>query len=270
MEATMPTQRLNQLPDTVLSLIEKATGPVDDVRTLKAGRNSAVAARVYASDHALFVKGLPLDHPWVWTQKREADISPYVQDIAPKLYWHAEEDGWSLLGFEYVEGKHADFTPGSPDLTAVMASMTRLSQVPTPSTELKTMPHRLRSYVDDPAELAWFSGNSLLHTEWNPHNVLMTNREAMLVDWGASLGAAWIDPALWLLWLIAHDHSPAQAEAQAAVHPAWEHAPSAGLDALAHAQRRLWDSIADESTDDWAKPMQRAARAWGEYRTGRP
>jgi hypothetical protein len=197
----MPTQRLTELPDPVMRLVEEVSGPVVDVQTVKAGRNSAIAARVQTSDHTLFVKGLPLNHPWVWTQKREADISPYVRGIAPELHWHLEEDGWSLLGFEYVEGGHADFTPGSPDLPGVMATMARLAAVPAPEVELKTMPHRLRTYVDDPADLSWFAGNSLLHTEWNPHNVVMTGSGALFVDWGwASTGAAWIDPALWLLW----------------------------------------------------------------------
>ncbi|MFG2961502.1 aminoglycoside phosphotransferase [Streptomyces sp. NPDC048291] len=263
----MSTQRLAELPNAVLHLIEKASGPVADVGTVNAGRNSAIAARVRTTGHTLFVKGLPLDHPWVWTQKREADISPYVQAIAPELRWHVEADGWSLLGFDYAEGGHADFTPGSPDLPAVMATMTRLAAIPAPDIELKTMPHRLRTYVDDPADLSWFAGNSLLHTEWNPHNVIMSGGSALLVDWGwASLGAAWIDPALWLLWLIAHGHTPNQAETEAAAHPAWDLAPPTGLDALARVQHRLWNSIAAESNDDWAKPMQRAAHAWDEHR----
>ncbi|MBL1087273.1 hypothetical protein JK359_35845 [Streptomyces actinomycinicus] len=112
-----------------------------------------------------------------------------VREVTRQL-WHIEEDGWSLLGFEYVEGGHADYTPGSPDLP----TMSRLADVPAPGFELKTMPHRLRTFVDDPQELSWFAGNSLLHTEWNPHNVLITGHGALLVDWGwASLGAAWID-----------------------------------------------------------------------------
>ncbi|MGI5143937.1 aminoglycoside phosphotransferase [Streptomyces sp. CA-106110] len=267
----MPTQRLTELPDAVTRLIEKHSGPVVDAGTINAGRNSAIAARVQTTDRTLFVKGLPLDHPWVWTQKREADVSPYVRGIAPELYWHAEEDGWSLLGFEFVEGGHADFTPGSSDLPAVMATMTRLAAVTAPNLELKTMPHRFRTYVDDPADLSWFAGNNLLHTEWNPHNVVMTSGGALLVDWGwASLGAAWIDPAVWLLWLIARGHTPEQAEWAVAAHPAWGSAPPAGLDALARVQHRIWDSIAAESTDGWAEPMQVAARAWDAHRTAKP
>ncbi|CUW30622.1 hypothetical protein [Streptomyces reticuli] len=263
----MPSPRLTELPDTVVRLIEKMGGAVVDVRTVDAGLNSAIAARVRTTDRTLFLKGLPLDHPRVWTQKREAQINPCVQGIAPQLLWHVEENGWSLLAFEFVEGRHADFTPGSPDAPTVMTAMIQLADVSTPGVELKSMPHRLRSFVDDPTDLCWFVGNSLLHTEWNPHNVLMTPSGALFVDWGwASLGAAWIDPALWLLWLIAHGHTPGQAESAAAAHPAWKLAPPAGLDALSRVQRRLWDSIARDSKDDWAKPMQSAARAWVRHR----
>lgn len=263
----MPTQRLPDLPDNVRRLIEKASGaPVIDVGTINAGLNSAIAARVRMSGRTMFVKGLPSDHPRVWTQKREAQISPYVSGIAPHLLWHAEADGWSLLAFQYIEGGHADYTPKSADLPAVMASMIRLAEIPLPALELKAMPDRLRTYVDDPADLAWFAGDSLLHTEWNPHNVLMTGEHARFVDWGwASIGAAWIDPALWLLWLIAHGHTCEQAEEAAAAHPAWGLAPAEGLQVLARVQRRLWDSIAKASEDDWATPMQEAAHAWEEY-----
>ena len=167
----MPTQRLTELPDAVLRLLDKASGPVAEVGAVNTGRNSAIAARVRITDRTLFVKGLPLEHPWVWTQKREADVGPHVRSIAPELHWHVEEDGWSLLGFEYVGGEHADYTPGSPDLPAVMATMARLAELSAPDVELKSMPHRLRTYVDEPADLSWFTGTSLLHTEWNPHNV---------------------------------------------------------------------------------------------------
>ncbi|WP_458248873.1 hypothetical protein [Streptomyces sp. MAI_2237] len=78
--------------------------------------------------------------------------------------------------------------------------------------------------------------------------------------------AAWIDPALWLLWLIAHGHTSEQAEQTAAAHPAWQQAPNQGLNALAHAQRRLWDSIAAQSPDNWATPMQQSAVSWEESR----
>lgn len=264
----MPTQRLTELPDDVLRLIERASGsPVVATAMIRAGLNSAIAARVTTDSRTMFVKGLPQDHPRVWTQTREAQVSPHVPGIAPRLLWYCEADGWSLLAFEHLEGHHADYTPDSPDLPAVMASMIQLSHIPAPALDLKNMSHRLRDYVDDPADLSWFAGNHLLHTEWNPHNILVTGHHARLVDWGwASTGAPWIDPALWLLWLIAHGHTSEQAEQKAAAHPAWQQAPNEGLNALARAQRRLWDSIAAQSSDNWVKPMQEAAVSWEEYR----
>ena len=41
----MPTQRLTELPDTVLRLIEETSGPVIDTGTISAGLNSTIAAR---------------------------------------------------------------------------------------------------------------------------------------------------------------------------------------------------------------------------------
>ncbi|MFJ9729658.1 hypothetical protein ACIRP3_43790 [Streptomyces sp. NPDC101209] len=196
------------------------------------------------------------------------EVESFSDDGAEEVQ-HAEADGWSLLAFEYIDGAHADYTPKSPDLPGIMASMIQLSEVPAPALELKTMPHRLRTYVADTADLSWFAGNHLLHTEWNPHNVLMTADHARFVDWGwASIGAAWIDPALWLLWLIAHGHTCEQAENAASAHPAWDLAR--GPDALARTQHRPWDSIAAQSPDDWAKPMQAAAASWETCRTRWP
>ncbi|MFI5976262.1 hypothetical protein [Streptomyces sp. NPDC051452] len=42
--------------------------------------------------------------------------------------------------------------------------------------------------------------------------------------------------------------------------------PTAGLDALARVQQRIWDSIAEQSEDRWATPTQLAAQAWNEHR----
>ncbi|MET8102730.1 aminoglycoside phosphotransferase [Streptomyces sp. NPDC005236] len=266
----MPTPRITELPDEVRALIEKNSGPITDMGTVAGGLNSSIAACVRTgrrAPHTLFVKGLPLDHPRVWTQAREAKINPHVRDVTPALHWYEEADGWSLLGFEYVEGDHADYTPGASDLSQISATMGQLARLRAPGVELKTMTDRFRKYVESPAELKWFEGDSLLHTDWNPHNVIMTKAGAVLVDWAwASTGAAWIDPALWLLWLIAHGHTAEQAESVAAEHPAWKTAPPAGLDTLARVQERLWDSIAEQSPDDWSQSMKAAARAWNTHR----
>ncbi|MFJ5779808.1 hypothetical protein [Streptomyces sp. NPDC093094] len=57
-------------------------------------------------------------------------------------------------------------------MTAFTQAATMVSIPPPPGNvlpvEIKTMPHRLRAYVDDPADPSWFAGNSLLPTEGNP------------------------------------------------------------------------------------------------------
>lgn len=132
------------------------------------------------------------------------------------------------------------------------------------------MTDRMRHYAE-PDELHLFDGSALLHTEWNPANVLVHDGRARLVEWAwVSLGAAWIDPALWVLWLIAAGHDPEQAEFAASGHEAWRHASYEALWAFSRAQARLWDSIAAQSADEWPKSMQQAARTWRDYRTSAP
>ncbi len=53
-----------------------------------------------------------------------------------------------------------------------------------------------------------------------PGNVLIAS-DARLVDWAWPTRAApWIDPACWIVWLIASGHNPADAETSAASVPA--------------------------------------------------
>ncbi|MDX3763809.1 phosphotransferase [Streptomyces sp. AK02-04a] len=224
----MATHRLSSVPADALAVIEATTGPVERAEMVSAGLNSEIAARVQLRDgRRIFVKGMRSDHRWVWTQRREADINAHTRGLAPELKWHATGKGWNLLAFEDLGGKHADYMPGSPDLELVIQAMWTLSTATAPaSVDLKTMPSRLSAHVEEPDDLQAFAGTHLLHTDWKPDNVLITGGRARLVDWGwASLGAAWIDPALWVIWLIASGHTPEEAEALAHRHPAWDRAP---------------------------------------------
>jgi hypothetical protein len=68
----------------------------------------------------VFAKGLPSAHRRVITQAREATVAPLVRDIFPALLWHFDEVGWNVMGYEYAPGRHADYSPGSPDLDRLM------------------------------------------------------------------------------------------------------------------------------------------------------
>ncbi|MFF4160588.1 aminoglycoside phosphotransferase [Streptomyces sp. NPDC001678] len=262
----MPTHRLTEIPTAVQDAIETVAGPVFKAEMLSAGFNSEIAARLHTPDGAVFVKGLRTDHPRVWTQDREAAINPYVQPVAPALLWHVREAGWDLLGFEDIDAPHADYSPGSPHLPLVVEALRTLADIAGPDIPLRAMPQRMETYVDDPAVLELFDGDRLLHTDWNTTNVLVKDR-ARIVDWAwASTGAGWIDPALWIIWLVASGHTPAQAETLAGGISAWNIAPAHGVDAFAQAQRRLWDEIAGDATDAWTSRMRAAARSWAVHR----
>ncbi|MDQ1051509.1 hypothetical protein [Streptomyces sp. V4I2] len=150
-----------------------------DVEMMSAGYNSEISARLHLDNGTVFVKGLRQDHPRVWTQQREADINPYTRGLAPALRWQIRKGRWDLLGFEDLGGRHADYSPGSPDVELVLQAMWCLASATPPSgVELKTMPQRLSAHLTDPADLRFFEGTALLHTDWKPDNVLIVDGHA--------------------------------------------------------------------------------------------
>ncbi|MCJ1677584.1 aminoglycoside phosphotransferase [Streptomyces sp. APSN-46.1] len=257
----MPTERLTELPADALALITERTGPVIKYETVGGGLNSEIAARIHTADTTAFVKGLRSGHPRAWTQKREADINPHVRGIAPALLWRAEAGGWDLIAFEDADGRHADYTPGSPDLPLIADTLAHLSTITAPEdVTVRTMPDRMRNHTPDPD---LFDGAALLHTDWFPTNVLIHEDRVRVVDWAwASRGAAWIDAALWTVWLIRSGHTPAQAEQWAARVPAWTSAPRPAVDAFAAATVSVWEEITQHDPEPWTLDMLTAARTW--------
>jgi hypothetical protein len=244
-------------------LIEKEIGRFRVVRHVSEGRNSEVSVIVRTDDDVTFIKGRKADHPRAWTQERERAINPAVQPIAPRVKWSARNGTWDLTGFEYVPGRHADYSPGSADIPKVVGALRRLQEIPCPDVEVKRAEQRWRLYTDTPEML---SGSSLLHTDWNPGNVLVSER-AYVVDWAwPTKGAPWIDPACWAVWLIASGHSPSSAEYWAAKFPSWQEAPARSLDEFARIQALMWAGIAQESCEPWAKSVATASLLWSSHR----
>ncbi|MCQ4045765.1 aminoglycoside phosphotransferase [Streptantibioticus rubrisoli] len=264
--ATTPVL-FDDLPKAVREAVEAQTGPILKVEAISAGLNSALSARVHTATRSVFLKGLPSDHRWVWTQQREASINPYVVPLAPHLLWQVETGGWNVLGFEAIDGHHADYRPDSPDLAMVAQALRQLGEIPCPDVPLRRAEQRLSAYVDEPAILKFFAGDALLHTDLNNHNVLITDR-GHLVDWGwATRGASWLDPGYWVIWLIAAGgHSPEEAETVASQIPSWGSAPQEGVNAFAEANVRIWDEIAGADPDPWTNRMVKAAHRWRDYR----
>jgi hypothetical protein len=263
----------DDLPGPVKQAIEARTGPITGVRVATAGQNSPLAAIIDTNNGRVFAKGMPAGHRRVITQTREAAVAPLVKEISPALLWHLDEAGWNVLGYEYADGRHADYTPGSPDLDRMVRLMDMLSgiKVPDDSTVFKRAENRWSPYVDDPAAAMIFAGPVLTHSDWTPDNVLVSPHRTWLIDWAwPTLGAAWIDPACWVLRLMASGgHTAPEAERQASRLPAFQAANPAHIDLFAAANVRLWEGIAQSSANVWTAKMAQAARVWAAYRHAR-
>jgi hypothetical protein len=258
----------NELPLPLREAVAARTGPVRSARTVSGGFNSALAVVLDTPGGRVFVKGIRGDHRGVVTQGREALVNAVVRPVAPALLWHLPDvAGWNVLGFECVEGRHADYRPGSADVAAVVAALDALAEVPCPDVPGVKDASRWRLYADG-GDTTPFEGDALLHTDWKPDNVLIqTDGTVRVVDWAwPTRGAAWIDPAGLLIQLIANGHTPAQAEAHVACVRAWQQAPVSSVNSFCRANVRLWDEIAGNNPTPWHRSMAGAARSWAQTR----
>lgn len=144
-------------------------------------------------------------------------------------------------------------------------------EVPDGHEPVKYAEDRWKSYVDDPRDAGVLAGPSLIHTDWMPDNVIISGGRAWLVDWAwATLGAAWIDPACWLLRLMAHGHTAGRAEALTRRLPAYAHADPAHVDVFARANVSMWTEISEqharENTPAWITTLAQTARRWAQHR----
>lgn len=254
------------LPQRTRWMAEVHTGTVYAAETVSEGLNSGIAAILTTESGRVFVKGLHRDYPRRWTQDREATINSAINHLSPRLLWRVEDE-WDLLGFEVVDGRHADYRPGSADLPLVVSTMADLGKIPCPDVPAKRAEQRWEPYVSDPAHAGLFKGDRLLHTDYNPVNVLIADGRAVFIDWAwPTKGAGWIDPACLIIRLIAGGHTAAQAEQVVHGLHAWRNAPTDGLLCFAEANVKLWQEIASNDRAEWTGAMSAAAREWHEHR----
>ncbi|WP_411092372.1 aminoglycoside phosphotransferase [Streptomyces sp. 049-1] len=251
----MPRIDFTDLPASARQAVTLHTGPVRTISPAQAGRNSAVAAVLATASGPVFVKGIPSDHPQVVSQQREVIIAPHLPSLAPRLLWHEEVGGWSLVAWEAVAGCHADYRVPA-DLHLVQAAMGDVQGVQAPQgVQLKTAVERWGPYADEGAAAA-FDGDVLLHTEWAPDNVLVAGRQVRLVDWAwPTRGAGWIDPYLWALRLMEAGHSAASAVAWACELTSWRDGDPAEILSFGVAVARVWHEVASADPSGWKLHM---------------
>ncbi|HVV12095.1 phosphotransferase [Amycolatopsis sp.] len=262
-----------QLPTRVHDAVEALLGSVKAAKTVGDGQNSAIATILDVEAGRVFLKGLRTDTPAVVTQQREAAINPHVRAVAPELLWRIEIAGWDLLCFEHVDGRRADYTPGSADLPRLVATMRQLAELPCPTLPPVYFRHaelRWAEVIEDPEAREVLAGDTILHTDYNPTNILVTGAgDIQMIDWAwATKGAAWVDPASLVPRLIAWGHSPTTAEEVARECPAWVEADPAAIDVFVAALTTMWNEIAqDQPDEDWKQALAQAARAWKDHRS---
>lgn len=261
----MPLQRTHweDLSEDLRRTVQDQTGPVLKAQTVSKGLNSEIAAVLRTSTGKVFIKGMRNGHPRAWTQQMESMINPYVAQIAPRLRWHIETDEWNVLGFEHIDGRHADYSPGSSDIPKVIEAIRLLGQLQCPELPLKRAEQRWAPYMEDTSTLR---GDALLHTDFNHLNVLI-NGTARVIDWAwPTRGAAWIEPACFILRLMAAGHAPEDAETWAQQTPSWGTTPKKEIDAFAAASSRVWREIAQADPQPWKKDLAEMADQWMRYR----
>lgn len=256
----------DELPSQVRVAVRDQAGEVYQADAISGGLSSAFTVRLHTRSGVVFAKGVRSER--AAAQRREAEINPYVQPFVPRLRWHLDVAGWHVLGFEHLDGRSADLGPKSPDLPAFADTLGRLAELKAPHPVCK----RIEERWADAARLAGadaglLAGSHLLHTDLNPHNIMLTEAGVRIVDWSwPTLGAAWIDTACAVLWLIAEGHTPADAESWAAKVPVWSAASTGTLDAFVAINASLWGQIAEAEPRPWKRRLHHAATTWVGHR----
>lgn len=287
-----------QLPPSVRRAVQRQCGAVIAVEPSTVGINSHFSATLRTCDQKFFCKGIPADHANARMHHSESQVNRYLPDsIAPPLVSTIDEDGWLMLVFQHVDGRHADFSPHSPDLARIA------EKICTMGNELKGAPcaaagplgpkmerfHIWRRFsegsisrvgldawtLENLEQLAeWesrasyvVSGNTLLHSDLNQGNILVHgNGNVYFIDWAcASRGAAWVDIAYTVPRLMACGHSPQQAEAWAQTIPAWSTATDAALTAFAVNMAGIGEYRSRQGLLK-AVSVVAASRQWAQYR----
>ncbi|WP_338018021.1 phosphotransferase [Streptomyces taklimakanensis] len=238
---------------------------MSSVRPVTAGHNSPLSVRLDTESGVLFVKGLPDTSPGrVATQRREFELGRCLEGLGPRARWQVRAGGWYLVAFDHIEGRCADYRPGSADLPAVADLLRAVNRYPVPvGVELRRAEQRLAAYGTT-EQLRHVAGHALLHTDLNPGNVLVTgDGTARLVDWGwATLGAPWLDAAAWAIWLVACGHSPSAAHTWAERVPAYRAAAPEARRAYADMAAAMWEDVARGSRAPWVAHIRKAAAEW--------
>lgn len=200
-----------------------------------------------------------------WSLLNEAEVLSAVRPHAPELLWPFDAAGWRIVGFEFVNGRQADYAPGSPDLDLEAAAVEDLAARECPPSVKLRVQDRYAA-LDARAEV--FAGDAMVHCDLNPENVLITPDGAVrIVDWAfVSQGTSWLDFGFMVPWLIRSRHVPEAAEAWLAGFPLWKAADPEHVDLFASLLDQTWTRRNVEGAPGWLVEYAGLVRRWHQSR----
>jgi hypothetical protein len=268
--AATPRPRWDELPDSVRRRISASAGStVVRADSVTSGFSNGFAGPLRLSDRrSVFVKAIAehINPVGLQMYRDEAGVLARMPASAPVpvlLDWFDEDvagERWVCLLIEHVDGRAPDLRrPGELDrITALTVRLAELDPNPVAGLPriaddtstfdrwrhvdraepgLGSYHSWLIDHFDRLVDVAsgWapaIDGTALVHGDFRPDNIIVTDDRAWAVDWpGASAGAPWVDTLLMLPALAMLDGGPAPGDV-AAAHPLLSGVDPAAIDAV--------------------------------------
>lgn len=121
------------LPGAVKTAVRLHVGATSLVREAEQGQNCNVALVLGCDGGDLFLKGVRGISPQMRWLRNESEVGALAPGLAPAARFSEDieaDEPWLVVGFEYVDGRPADLSPGSEDLAAVAATAEKISALP--------------------------------------------------------------------------------------------------------------------------------------------
>lgn len=246
------------LPEAVAAEIAERLGGGFEAAPAPTGNHAEIASTVTGPAGTVFVKAASAG---IQSLRFELAATKAIDLYPPAVLWHFERDDWLVVGTEHLEGRHPDLSPGSPDLGVLAVALKGLQDTPAPTGTWFTPAGRLG--FAHPA----MDGPTLVHSDLNPANLIMTAGGMRIVDWAwATKAAPWVDLALLMQWLIGNGHTPEQAEGWLAQFPAWTSTERDVLDDFASRNAAKWSAKSRQSAQGWMHDLAAWTGAWATHR----
>ncbi|MEU0985439.1 phosphotransferase [Streptomyces sp. NPDC005953] len=237
------------LPWALRAAIEERTGEVTGSETVPEGLNCSTALVLHVRRHGrLFLKGVHESHlDEVSALCREELINETVRGVAPAIRHSVKAAGWYCLAFAYLDGRHADLAAPA-DREAIGTTLKAMQQLRVPDFPVPPLVERFVGYLK-PGEKELLVGGHLLHTDTNPHNLMIGHDRgrASVIDWAMpALGPAWVDAANTAVRIMECEQSPETALRWLAGFASWRSADPRAVAAFVEVTCRHWSDRVGE------------------------